>query len=532
MNLEAENQRLRELLAEREAHCAEQEERLAEQKRQLAELAARADAAEEVARRLKTELELLRNEIQGPSSERFVDPNQLVLALPEVDAPEPSAPEPVDEEETPQGDEKKKKKKRKGRRKVEDMHHLPTVVHHEEHVPECPCGCGAPGVKVGEDVSWRLERVPAKVVRHRNIRDRFAFPDHDAQVGVPAAMWTAPAPVDYALPGALCGNELLVGVAIDKYCDHLPLYRQSQRFGREGLELSRSTLCDWMMSLGELLRPIVAVMATEVLVGSWMRVDATGMPVLDRSRTKGKAHQGQLWAWGNYDSVLFSYTPNKRGDTVAALFGDFRGVIVMDGASEFGLVTDHPDVTRAGCWAHARRYLYKALSTDRVVATRGLTAIRQLFLAERVVMAAAIDERVELRKELCQPVLDGLKVWVAEELPKQVPGGLMYKALRYIDNQWGRLVVFLEEPAIPCHNNATERDLRRPVKGKANYHFAGSPRGAKVAAIFYALIGTCLLQGMDPRQYLREVVGRLDEPARQLTPQAVRQQWLDRRAGS
>jgi transposase len=124
-------------------------------------------------------------------------------------------------------------------------------------------------------------------------------------------------------------------------------------------------------------------------------------------------------------------------------------------------------------------------------------------------------------------ILAGIRKWVDEELPRAVPGAPIHRALQYLDNQWGRLCVFLEHAAIACHNNDTERDLRRPVKGKANFHFAGSPRGARVAAIFYTLIGTCLLQGIDPRRYLREVAGRLDEPPARLTPQAVRVQWID-----
>ena len=522
----AEIARLRDALAQRDQQLKRREQELAALREERLALVARAETAEEVARRLRRDLELLQKSITGPSSERFVDPNQLPLPIAQ-DAP-PEGVEPDSEWEKPDDTGKKKRRRRtKNRRDIADMDHLPTQVHHHEHHPLCGCGCGAPGVKVGEDVSWRLDRKPAQFLRHKIIRDRFAFPEHSAtDDGVPQ-MWTAPAPVSWALPGAMCGNDLLVQVVVDKYCDHLPLYRQSQRFGREGMELSRQTLCDWTMAFGELLRPIVGVLSSEVLSGSWLRLDATGLPVLDRSRTKGKAHNGHLWAWGNYDSVVFSYTPNKQGPTVAALFPDFTGVLVMDGATELNLVEAREGVTRAGCWAHARRYLFKALDEDERLATRGLTAIRQLFLAERLAMAADESERIALRDELCRPILTGLRRWIDEELPRQIPKSLGYKALTYLDNQWPRLRVFLEQPKIPVSNNQTERDLRRPVKGKVNYHFAGSPRGARVAAVFYTLIGTCLLQGIDPRRYLSEVAGRLDsDPPYRLTPQAIRHEWL------
>lgn len=522
MDLEAENTRLQALVAvlqrDKEALRLEYEE-----------ARARAEAAEAAAKRLQVELDLLRRKLTGPTSERFVDPNQLPLPIDPktgvavtADA-QPEAASGDDEEETVTI---KRKKRKTNRRNIEDMDHLRTVVHHEEHNPVCACGCGAPGVVIGQDVSWRLERIPAELIRHKDVRDRFAFPEHRELHGTPSTIWTAPPPMSYALPGAICGNGLLVQVAVDKYCDHLPLYRQVQRFRREGLDLSRQTLCDWMMAFGELLRPIVTWMAREILGGSWLRADATGMPVLDDSRVKGKAHHGHLWAWGNYDVVVFSYTPDKKADTVIKLFPEFQGVVLIDGASDFNLLEKSDGVKRAGCWAHARRKFYEALPYDAVLASRGLAAIRELFVAERVVMAAPIEDRLALRDELCRPVLDGIRRWVDDELPRAIPKSPTHGALQYVDNQWARLCVFLEHAAIACHNNDSERDLRRPVKGKANFHFAGSPRGAEVAAVFYSLIGTCLLQGIDPRRYLLEIAGRLDEPPARLTPSAIRDQWL------
>jgi transposase len=471
-----------------------------EERTRAEEHRARAEAAEAAAKRLQVELDLLRRKLTGPCSERVIDPNQLPLPIDPKTGLATSASAAADDTEDEGETVTIKRKKRKtNRRSIEDMNHLRTVVHHEPHDPLCPCGCAAPGVVIGQEVSWRIERVPAEIIRHKNLRDRFAFPEHRDATGTPATIWTAPPPVSYALPGAICGDGLLVQVAIDKYCDHLPLYRQAQRFQREGLDLSRQTLCDWMMAFGELLRPIVKIMAREALGGDWLRADATGMPVLDESRVKGKAHHGHLWAWGNYDVVVFTYTPDKKAETVLALFPEFEGVVLIDGATDFNLLERADGVTRAGCWAHARRKLYEALAYDAVLAMRGLAAIRELFVAERVVMAAPIEERLALREELCRPILDGIRRWVDEELSRAIPRTPMHGALQYLDNQWERLCVFLEHASIACHNNDTERDLRRPVKGKANYHFAGSPRGADVAAVFYSLIGTCLLQGIDPR---------------------------------
>ena len=528
MDPAAENRALRAALEAREAELWTREAELAASEAEIKALRVRLEVADQVARRLQHELELLKRQLKGPRSERVVDPNQLPLPLP------PNGDEPAEEQTAAPGEaeqnepEKKgrKRRKNKGRRDLSEMNRLPTV----EHVSavedrSCPCGCGAEAVTLGHEVTWRLERIPAQFIRHKNVQEKVAFPDHREQGVV-----TAPPPVDYALPKAMCGNGLLAQVVIDKYVDHLPLFRQAQRFTRQGVELHRSTLSRWAMELGELLRPIVNVLAQEVLSGTWLRADATGLPVLDRSRTKGKAHHGHIWAWGNYDSVVFRYTSDKEATTVAALAPGFQGTVVLDGASDFNLLEKTDGVTRAGCWAHVRRYFFNALKTDAVRATRALGAIRQLFMAERVVMGAPTDRRQPLRDELCKPIVEGFRQWCLTELQTAVPREPLHKALKYTLNQWDRLVVFLDTPAIPCHNNDTERDLRRPVKGKWNYTFAGSPRGAHVAAIYYSLVGTCLLQAIDPRRYLVEVLRRLDEHAAHLTPQAIRQQWLDAEA--
>jgi len=534
MDPATEIQRLRALLAQRdeelvlaqEATQREQTQRRSLQK-ENERLQAQLQVAEDAAKRLQRELERLRRQIVGPKSERFVDPKQLPLPIapPEPDRPAATVASSKTEGETNESEEKKprrRRRKNKGRRDLSERNDLHTETHVSQVTERfCPCGCGAIAQTIGWETTWRLERLPAQFVRHKNLQEKIAFPDHRD-----AGVVQAPAPVAYALPKALCGNRLLAQVVIDKYADHLPLYRQSARFARQGEELSRSTLSRWMMELGELLRPIVQHLVLEIRSGSWLRADATGMPVLDKTRVRGKAHHGQLWAWGNYDSVVFSYTPTKHGPVVAKLFERFEGTVLMDGASDFNLLERTENVTRAGCWAHARRYFYEALDSDAERSIRALGSIRQLFLAERVVMAAEVGDRLALRDELCRPIVEGFRNWVTTELPTLVPGEPIHAAFQYVDNQWARLVVFLDRAEIPCHNNDTERDLRRPVKGKRNYLFAGSPRGAKVAAVFYSLIGTCLLQGIDPRRYLVEILGRLDEPAARLTPQTVRELWL------
>lgn len=538
MTVEQEIQELRALLAQRDAQLAERDAQLGAARQEAEELRARLAAAEEGAVRLERELAKLRRELAGPRSERL-DPNRIVPPEPpaaqatsETAAGEPVANTGTDEKtkEDTKKDGKRtlnwKNRTKNRRRDISEMDELDTVVH-ESPVKDrlCPCGCGALAVTIGHDVSWRIERIPARLVRHKILQEKVAFPGHGKVSEEPAPIVTAPPPVAYALPKAMCGNQLLAEIVVDKYADHLPAYRQSGRFAREGIDLPRSTLVDWLMEFAELLRPIVKWLANEVRGGTWLRADAGGMPVLDSAKTKGSAHHGHIWAWGNYDTVIFQYTDNKRAETVAALFEGFKGVVVIDGATDFNLLEKADGIVRAGCWAHARRKFYEALPYDAKRSLRALGAIRQLFLAERVVLAAPLDQRLALREELCRPILNGIRTWVDEELPRAVPRQPMHGALQYLDNQWPRLEVFMSQAEIACHNNATERDLRRPVKGRENYLFCGSPRGADAAAVYYTLIGTCLLQGIDPKRYLVEIAERMDEPAARLTPQAVREEW-------
>ena len=530
MTPEQEVQELRALLAARDRE-------IEARNREIEELRIRLQAAEDGALRLQRDLEKLRRELHGAKSERL-DPNRLPIPEPEEKSvPEDQAGATQASDTAPtapkagQADPKGKRgpyqwkdRKKNVRRDVSEMNDLETVCFRAEVTDRnCPCGCGAQAVTIGYEESWRLERIPARIVRHQILQEKVAWPAHRG--GPSVGVRTAESSASYALPKALCGNRLLAEVGADKYADHLPAYRQSERFAREGIELSRSTLVDWLMAFANLLKPIRGWLADQVRGGGWLRADATGMPVLDPPTVKGKAHHGHLWAWGNWDSVIFEYTDNKRGETVAALFRDFKGVLLIDGATDFNLLEKAEGVTRAGCWAHARRKLYEALPYDPKKALAGLVAIRRLFMVERVVMAAPLEERVALRKDLCRPILDGIRVWVDEELPQAVPKQPLHGALQYLKNQWSRLEVFLEKGVLECHNNATERDLRRPVKGRDNYLFAGSPAGAEAAAVYYTLVGTCLLQGIDPRRYLEEVAGRLDEPVSRLTPQAIREEW-------
>lgn len=517
MDLTEENARLRAALADRDAVIADLRERLA--------------AAEEAAQRLQRDVEKLKRQVEVAArrSERHVSPDDEPPPTPPAgDPPQPpddAAPAPDSEASKPASEPKKRKRRKDtkdkphGRRDLAEAD-LKEVVVEGKVDPACACAkCGKALKSIGPQVSYRVELVPAHDVRHKIVVEQCACPDHP-ELGVT----TGKLPISYALSRALCGNRLLAQVIVDKYADHLPLARQEGRFERSGFHIARATLCDWMMSTGELVGPIVQQVRLQVRAQAWVRSDATGVPVrMDELR--GRSHLGHLWCYGNHDEVVFEYTSNKKAETVAALFQGFKGTVVIDGATDFNLLEQTDGVERAGCWAHARRYFYEALKGDSKRATEALVHIRKLFLAERIVMAQPEGERLALRDELCKPILNGFRAWLDELFPQLEPKSPLHAAVQYTRNQWKRLVVILRNPAIPAHNNDSERDLRKAVTGRRNWLVAGSERGARAMANFYTLIGSCLLQGIDPRAYFDETLGRLDEPPSRLTPAAIRERW-------
>jgi transposase len=542
MDLADENARLRAALAERdaqlaehkftlaarEAQIAEHKSTLAAREAQIADLRERLAAAEDAAQRLQRDVEKLKRQVAvaATRSERVVSPEDEPAPTPPAGEPPTPPDEATADDVAPNPPPEPKRKRKKdtndvphGRRDLSEAD-LPEVLVRGDVPPGCSCAkCGKGLKSMGPQVSYRVELVPAHYVRHRIEVEQCVCPDHP-EIGVTSGTL----PVSYALPRALCGNTLLAQVITDKYADHLPLARQEGRFERSGFHIARATLCDWMMATGDAVRPIVNCVRLQVLAEAWVRSDATGVPVR-KDELRGRTHLGHFWCYGNHDQVVFEYTADKRAETVAALFPGFKGTIVIDGATDFNLLEKVEGVERAGCWAHARRYFYEALKADSKRATEALVHIRKLFLAERIVMSAPEDQRSSLRDELCRPILDGFRVWLDELFPQLEPKNALHAAVQYTRNQWSRLVVILRNHAIPAHNNDSERDLRKAVTGRRNWLVAGSERGARAMANFYTLIGSCLLQGIDPRAYLEEILGRLDEPPRRLTPAAIREQW-------
>ena len=450
---------------------------------------------------LKTRLENFQRRLFGRKSEKL-DEKQLLLfaellqqaqqiqAAMKADVPKPTA-------------ESKPRPKPTGRRPLPE--HLP--VKREELLPdpeERVCALhGRDKDRMGEEVTEELEFTPASFYRHQIVRPKFACPECEGNISIAEL---PPRPIDKGL----CGPGVLAHVLTSKYADHIPLHRMAGIFARHGLDINRSTLCQWVGACSDLLSPIVGEMKRQVLSSAKIHTDDTYVPVLDETRTETK--KGYLWVYiGDQGDIVFDYTPNRCREGPVAFLGSFKGYLQADAYNGYDAVFENETIVEVGCWSHARRKFHDAFETDRVRCAEMLEYIRQLFAVEREAQERNVNpsERFFLRLEKSRPILTQIKTkldaWSITVLPKSPLGQAVGYALR----QWDALTRFLENAILSVDNNLSERTLRMVALGRNNWTFAGSDEGGKRAAVIYSLVASCKHIGLDPFAYLRDVLDRI-----------------------
>jgi hypothetical protein len=326
-------------------------------------------------------------------------------------------------------------------------------------------------------------------------------------------------PVEKGRPGP----GLLAQVLVSKYVDHLPLARQSRMFLRNGIELPRSTLCDWVAVCVEELEPVYRELGKAVLASKVVQADETPIVVLEEHDER-RRRQCWLWAYrGTGGETVFVFRETRARDGPKDFLGDFRGHLQHDGYTGYGGLGD--GIVHVGCWAHARRHFFDARPSAEKDAKEALDLIGRLYAVERDAGGLPSAERAALRREKAAPVLDAIRArldaWHLDALPKSDFG----KAVAYARAQWPTLVRYAGDGDLAIDNNALEREIRPVALGRKNWLFAGSYEGGHRAAVLYSVLASCKAAGVEPFEYLSDVLSSRD---RRPTPRA----WKAARAAT
>lgn len=374
----------------------------------------------------------------------------------------------------------------------------------------CP-DCGGELKHLGEDVSEILEIEPVHFKVIRQVRPKLACAccERIVQAEAPSR----------PIARGIAGPGLLAHVLVSKYADHLPLYRQSEIYAREGVELDRSTLADWVCGTSQLLEPLVESLRRHVMAAEKLHADDTPVPVL--APGNGKTKTGRLWTYVRDDrpagdktppAVWFAYTPDRKGKHPKAHLSKFQGTLQADGYAGFEQIYETGRIQEAACWAHVRRKFYDLEQAHKSpVAKEALERIGALYAVESDINGRSPEERREIRNTRSRLLLESLKQWLEKTLGKLSKKSDTTLAVRYTLGRWDALMRYCDDGRLEIDNNAAERALRAVALGRKNYLFAGSDRGGESAAAIYSLIGTAKLNGIDPESYLRNVLSLVAE---------------------
>lgn len=465
-----------------------------------AELASQQDEIQ----RLKLFISKLQRMQFGPSSERLAKHiDQLELQLEDLETTKTEKAFPAAAQQPPATRPARKPLSADLPREVEILSPKETA---------CP-DCGGTMKHLGEDVSEMLEFVPGRFKVMRTVRPKLACDRCDVIVQEPAPH----RPIDRGLPGP----GLLAHVLVGKYSDHLPLYRQSEIYAREGVDLDRSTLAGWVGGASRTLEPLVDAVRDYVLDATKIHADDIPVPVL--APGNGKTKTGRLWTYvrddrpaGSTDApaVWFAYSADRKSEHPANHLATFRGRLQADAFPGFNRLYETGGISEIACWAHVRRKFHDLYESHQSpIAKEALERIGALYEIEREIRGRPPDERKKVRNERARPLLEDLKHWFSSSLTKLSKKSEVTVSIHYALGRWTPLLRYCDDGALEIDNNAAERALRAVALGRKNYLFAGSNAGGERAAAMYTLIGSSKLNAIDPEAYLSHVLARIaDHP--------------------
>ncbi len=459
---------------------------------------------------LSTKVVILQEQLNVALAKRFasrseaVSPDQIKL----FDATESSHDERV-EQESPAIEVLSHQRQSGGRKPLPDALLRVEVIH---ELPAADRVCGHDGrqlAEIGEVVCEQLDIVPAVIRVIRHVRKQYA-----CDCG--RCIKTAPLPAQ-PVPKSMASPGLLAHVAVCKYVDGLPLYRQEAILNRIGISIPRTTLASWMIKAGVLVQPLINLMRDRLLAYDIIQMDETTVQVLKES---GRTAQSTSYLWvqcgGPPDSevVLYDYSPTRAGSVPANLLADYAGYLQTDGYEGYNAVVAANDIVPLGCMAHARRKFDEAVKaqgkkTRGGRAWRGLSLIQKLYRVEKQAKAMSAEDRYAYRREHASSLLDELRTWLDNTLPQVPPKTALGKALGYLNKHWDKLTRYLDNGRLHIDNNRCENAIRPFVMGRKAWLFSDSVAGVKASANLYSLIETAKANGLEPYRYLQRIFSDL-----------------------
>ncbi len=445
---------------------------------------------------MQFQLDQMKRLLFGAKRERFVptkNENQMTL---------PFDVEPEQKSEQQQTityvRSKAKRKGHHGRLPLPD--HLPVeeiIIEPEEDTIGMKC--------IGKEVTDQLELIPAKLFIKRYIRPKYIKPQDDESLTYKGVIAELPV---FPIEKGMAGPGLLAQIMIDKFVDHLPIYRQIERFKRENIKISSSTINGWQESVCNLLWPLYENLKHRVLSQGYLQADETPIPVLDKSK-KGKTHQGYHWVYYSplEKTVFFDYNKGRSREGPNKLLKNFNGYLQTDGYKVYDSFGNKEGITHLNCMAHARRGFEKALGYDHK-AEHAMGMFQKLYDIERYTRERnfSSQERYAYRLDHALPVLNELGKWIVETYKTVLPKSAIGMATAYCIPRWDKLMNYLNDGSLEIDNNFAENAIRPIALGRKNYLFAGSERGAERAAMFYSFFGTCKKNDVNPFNWLKRVL--------------------------
>jgi transposase len=475
------------------------ESQLRDLERQLEETCSTTEELQRSYACLKEEYLTLKRLFFGPRRERLPEaPGQQHLF--DNDAPPPppmESADPASDQELPT----RKPKKGHGRRQIADD--LPRIeVPHDVPPEDRICGCGREKARIGEDVTEQLEYEPGKLSVLKHIYPKYAC--SCCKDGV-----TSAAPVANPIEGSLAAPGLLAYVLVNKFSEHLPLYRQQDVLSRHGIFIARSTLCDWLAQCAQLLNPLVDLMRQQLLLSLAINADETPVRVLDP--TRDSTRKGYFWVYigdRGHPYTVYDYRDSRSRDGPAEILEDFRGYLQTDAYASYDSVVleSAGRIIPVGCWAHARREFFDARLNQPREAHYVLGLTGQMYDIEDEIRLLGPDQRLAERQKRSVPILDRLGVFLREQRDGALPQSQYGKAIGYTLNHWPELRRFTESGILEIDNNIAERAMRLCAISRKNWLFLGSDKGGETAATCFSILAGAKQHRIEPFAYVRDLL--------------------------